>query len=167
MERKASIILLGQESKKDLHASKWIKAKTGRHKMVSGGDIFLDKVELMVDRGIIGKFMKKVVNLEDFVEWCKVGGLEYFFRYIIENKILCKGWIYLLFRSHSNSIKFREQVWLWDNSRFVLKAWHPSFDSTKEPFIIQHLWHLFLDWLIEHWTASNALVKFGCHISKF
>ena len=63
------------EKARKTRAQKCLKVRTRKQKMAMGDDIYLNMVEVLMEQGLIGKFVRKFIRIEALLVCCnKLGG---------------------------------------------------------------------------------------------
>ena len=120
---------------------KGIKSLLGKFRYVLGHDIFMDRVDSLCSRALVGRLEYVHMGQKDWVEWATTHW-KHVLTYISTISLLSNGWIVFVFLEAEHAAIILNSLWRIGNGSLVLGRWHAHFDPLREKVTKRHLWVL-------------------------
>ena len=104
-----------------------------------GRDIYMDRVEALSRRALIGRLEYASIEKKDWVSWASEFWKP-FLSYVPSISLLVRGWIVFVFLEDSHASEVLSCLWRVGNGSLVLDRWHVNFDPMRERVKKCHLW---------------------------
>ena len=121
--------------------AKALKASEHKPHFVLGHNVYLDKVETLCRRALIGRLEYCTMSKEGWVDWATLHWKP-LIHYVPSISLLANKWLVFVFIEESDASLILEKLWLVFDGSLVLKRWHSGFDPLTERVTIMHLWVL-------------------------
>ena len=119
--------------------AKAFKTLEGKLRYVVGRDIYMERVEALSRRALIGRLEYVSMEKKDWLSWA-TEFWKPFLTYVPTISLLVRGWIVFVFLEESHATDVLSRLWRVGNGSLVLDRWHVNFDPARERVKKRHLW---------------------------
>ena len=124
------------------HASrrkaKALKASAHKPRFTLGIDIFMDRVESLCQRALIGRLEYTTLTKDGWVDWA-THHWKPIIHYVPSISLLANNWLVFVFLEESDASLILENLWPVHEGSVILKNWHSGFDPLTERVAVRHL----------------------------
>ena len=103
--------------------NKTLKAREGRLGFVVGRDVYLDRIDALCARALIGRLEYAALDKKQWVEWASERWKP-LIKYLPTTSLLVKGWIVFVFLEAEHATTILNRPWRVDKGSLVLDRWH-------------------------------------------
>lgn len=129
------------------------KILEGKLRFVVGRDIYLDRVEALCSRALIGRLEYATMGKQDWYEWA-LAHWKPFLTYVPAISLLVRGWIVFVFLEAEHATTILNRLWCVGKGSLVLDRWHSHFDPARERIKKCHLWTLLPGLPFQLWNRT-------------
>ena len=98
---------------------------------VVGRDIYLDRVEALCSRVLIGRLEYASMDKKEWFAWASEHWKP-FLSYVPAISLLVRGWIVFVFLEDAHATSVLNRLWRVGKGSLVLDRWHIHFDPARE-----------------------------------
>ena len=106
-----------------------------------GRDIYMDRVEALSRRALIGRLEYVSMEKKDWFSWASEQWKP-FLTYVPAISLLVRGWVVFVFLEEAHASEVLSRLWRVGNGSLVLDRWHVNFDPARERIQKRHLWDI-------------------------
>ena len=129
---------LGQINHASQRKEKALKASAFKPRFSLGHDVFMDRVESLCSRALIGRLEYISLSKDGWVEW-ETLHWKPIIHYVPSITLLANNWLVFVFLKESDASLILENLWPVLEGSVVLKKWHSGFDPLTERVAVRHL----------------------------
>ena len=118
---------------------KAIKAQEGRLRYVLGHDIFMEWVDALCTKALIGRLEYCSMGEKDWIDW-ETTHWKPLLTYVPTISLLAQGWLVLVFLEAEPATLVLDSLWKIGKGSLVLNQWHVAFDPLRERVFKRHMW---------------------------
>ena len=109
------------------HKAKALKALNLKPRYVLGHDVFMDKVETLCSRALIGRLEYYSMSREGWVEWA-TSHWKPLIHYVPTISLLANRWLVFVFIEAYDASLILHNLWPVMDGSLVLNRWHSGFE---------------------------------------
>ena len=118
--------------------AKSLKASEHKPQFVLGHDVYMDKVETLCYRALIGRLEYCSMSKEGCIDWVTLHWKP-LIHYVPSISLPANRWLVFVFIEESDASLILDKLWPVLDGSLVLKKWHLGFDPLTERVTIKHL----------------------------
>ena len=107
------------------------KILEGKLRFVVSCDIYLDRVEALCSRALIGRLEYATMDKKYWFAWA-TEHWKPFLSYVPAISLLVRGWIVFIFLEDAHATSVLNRLWRVGKGSLVLDRWHVHFDPAHE-----------------------------------
>ena len=129
---------MGRTNHASRRKAKALKASAHKPRFALGHDVFMDRVESLCRRTLIGRLKYISMSKDGWVDWATLHWKP-IIHYVPAISILVRGWIVFVFHEDEHASSILNRPWRVGKGSLVLDRWHVNFDLAHERIKKRHL----------------------------